>query len=221
MNLTWDTKETWFDRTYSLEHNGGTVEAFGEQPTLRELPEASRRYGQPTERLHLWQAGLLCTECGEVINDRFCADPEGNLRCRECATVAQGGDQHGTRVNTDQTKAVISESQLHTKSLCDYVINVVTGCRHGCKFCYVPTTPAVTGEAFYQSYCPASRKAFGGENEKVSAESRSVLSPGLVRCPFLPSARSPRRSPRRRDTASGTPLPAGSGIRRSRPWQTP
>ncbi|RLM88425.1 radical SAM protein [Haloarcula sp. Atlit-7R] len=37
----------------------------------------------------------------------------------------------------------MSESHLHTKSLCDRVINVATGCRHGCEFCYVPTTPAI------------------------------------------------------------------------------
>jgi DNA repair photolyase len=43
----------------------------------------------------------------------------------------------------DPTKAVLSESGLHKKHLCDYVINVATGCRHGCKFCYVPSTPAV------------------------------------------------------------------------------
>lgn len=43
----------------------------------------------------------------------------------------------------DPTQAVLSESALHKKHLCDYVINVATGCRHGCKFCYVPSTPAV------------------------------------------------------------------------------
>jgi len=43
----------------------------------------------------------------------------------------------------DPTKAVLSESGLNKKHLCDYVINVATGCRHGCKFCYVPSTPAV------------------------------------------------------------------------------
>jgi len=37
----------------------------------------------------------------------------------------------------------MSDSHLHTKSLCDHVINVATGCRHGCEFCYVPTTPAI------------------------------------------------------------------------------
>jgi len=48
-------------------------------------------------------------------------------------------------VNTgeDPTQAVLSESGLNTKCLCDYVINVATGCRHGCKFCYVPSTPAI------------------------------------------------------------------------------
>jgi DNA repair photolyase len=43
----------------------------------------------------------------------------------------------------DPTDAVLSESALNKKHLCDYVINVATGCRHGCKFCYVPSTPAV------------------------------------------------------------------------------
>lgn len=43
----------------------------------------------------------------------------------------------------DPTEAVLSESGLNSKHLCDYVINVATGCRHGCKFCYVPSTPAV------------------------------------------------------------------------------
>ena len=46
-------------------------------------------------------------------------------------------------VGEDPTKAVLSESGLNSKHLCDYVINVATGCRHGCKFCYVPSTPAV------------------------------------------------------------------------------
>lgn len=44
---------------------------------------------------------------------------------------------------TDPTQAVLSESQLHSKSLCDYVVNVATGCRHGCKFCYVPSSPQI------------------------------------------------------------------------------
>lgn len=43
----------------------------------------------------------------------------------------------------DPTKAVLSESGLNSKYLCDYVVNVATGCRHGCKFCYVPSTPAI------------------------------------------------------------------------------
>lgn len=43
---------------------------------------------------------------------------------------------------SDPTKAVLSDSKLYKKSLCDYVINVATGCSHGCKFCYVPRTPA-------------------------------------------------------------------------------
>src|SRR6056297_1092448 len=48
-----------------------------------------------------------------------------------------------TRTAEDPTKAVLSESALHKKALCDYVINVATGCRHGCRFCYVPSTPNI------------------------------------------------------------------------------
>lgn len=47
------------------------------------------------------------------------------------------------RTGDDPTEAVLSESGLNDKHLCDYVINVATGCRHGCKFCYVPSTPAI------------------------------------------------------------------------------
>lgn len=47
------------------------------------------------------------------------------------------------RTGEDPTKAILSESSLNTKHLCDYVVNVATGCRHGCKFCYVPSTPNI------------------------------------------------------------------------------
>lgn len=47
------------------------------------------------------------------------------------------------RTGKDPTKALLSESGLHSKHLCDYVVNVATGCKHGCKFCYVPSTPNI------------------------------------------------------------------------------
>lgn len=48
-----------------------------------------------------------------------------------------------TKTGEDPTKAILSESALSDKYLCDYVINVATGCRHGCRFCYVPATPNI------------------------------------------------------------------------------
>lgn len=52
-------------------------------------------------------------------------------------------NQNKVRTGEDPTKAILSESGLNSKHLCDYVVNVATGCRHGCKFCYVPSTPNI------------------------------------------------------------------------------
>jgi len=143
MELSWETGSNWFERTYAVEHDGQTVESFDDQPTLDELREFDRQLGNPTERLDLWQAGLLCAECDSEINDRFAASPSGDILCWDCAMDTDSADKNGITTNSDPTKSVMSESYLHTKSLCDHVINVATGCRHGCEFCYVPTTPAI------------------------------------------------------------------------------
>ena len=143
MQLTWESGASWFDRTYAVEHGGRTITSFDNQPTLDELRELDRQHGDPIDRLDLWQAGLLCTECNDEINDRFGATPEGEIRCWDCAMATDSSDQQSLTVNVDPTKSVISDSHLHTKSLCDHVINVATGCKHGCEFCYVPTTPAI------------------------------------------------------------------------------
>jgi DNA repair photolyase len=37
----------------------------------------------------------------------------------------------------------LQKSALNKKSLCDYVVNVASGCLHGCTFCYVPSTPSI------------------------------------------------------------------------------
>lgn len=131
----------WYDRFVRLvDEEGHVIEEFGKNPTLDKLREAERRHGI---RINLWQQGLVCSECGNQITDRFSADPDGSLLCWDCA-MGQTAEHRGNLArNTDPTKTVLSQSKLYEKSLCDYVINVATGCRHGCKFCYVPSTPAV------------------------------------------------------------------------------
>ena len=52
-------------------------------------------------------------------------------------------EQGEVRTGEDPTKAVLSKSGLDNKHLCDYVVNIATGCRHGCRFCYVPSTPNI------------------------------------------------------------------------------
>lgn len=47
------------------------------------------------------------------------------------------------RQTKDPTKTLLSKSDLHEKYLCDYVLNIGTGCRHGCVWCYVPGTPNI------------------------------------------------------------------------------
>lgn len=42
-----------------------------------------------------------------------------------------------------EIKNPLVESKLSKKSLCDYVVNLVVGCLHGCRFCYVTSTPAI------------------------------------------------------------------------------
>lgn len=143
MRLTWEQRDGWFDREYVLiDKQEAVVEELGDNPSLRELRELERKHG---ERIDLWQTGLICSECGNEVNGRFGATPQGEIVCFECGQSNQSSEESGLTVNTDPAKATLSESELHKKSLCDYVINVATGCRHGCKFCYVPTTPGLEG----------------------------------------------------------------------------
>lgn len=138
LESTWETDGD-FKRQFHLEAaSGDTVKKFDDYPTLDELRNVEQ---QQQERLVLTDIGVPCSNCSSEITNRFGADPRGNLLCWDCAVTTDHSTEVGIRVNTDPSDATISASKLYKKSLCDHVINVATGCRHGCKFCYVPTTP--------------------------------------------------------------------------------
>jgi len=46
-------------------------------------------------------------------------------------------------ISQESIKNPLQRSKLNKKSLCDYVVNVASGCLHGCTFCYVPSTPSI------------------------------------------------------------------------------
>lgn len=124
--------------------SGDTLSKYTNPPNLGELREFSRQVGDPMERIDLWDSGLTCSGCSEIIRERFSADSKGEILCWDCAIGEESNsNQRGISQTTDPTKAVLSSSALHHKNLCNYVINVATGCSHGCKFCYVPSTPNI------------------------------------------------------------------------------
>ena len=45
--------------------------------------------------------------------------------------------------STESILSPLQKSNLNKKGLCDYVVNIASGCLHGCTFCYVPSTPAI------------------------------------------------------------------------------
>lgn len=130
---------------YSLHAESGRyLTNMSSSPQLPELRRISRDYGKSLERLDLWKQGLRCVSCSQEIEGRFSSNSQGDLLCWECAMnrVTQNESSEITHT-TDPTKAILSKSALHHKNLCNYVINVATGCTHGCKFCYVPSTPNI------------------------------------------------------------------------------
>lgn len=130
---------------YAVRDNKGRfVTSSSGQPKLSEFREISRSHGDPLERLDIVNSGMYCTKCDKTIKERFSANTQGELLCWDCAMdrVAKS-DQRGVTHTTDPTKAILSKSALSHKNLCNYVINVATGCTHGCKFCYVPSTPNI------------------------------------------------------------------------------
>ena len=133
----WET-ESEFKRTFYLQsEDSEVIRKFNDYPTLDQLRTAEQ---QTQERINLSNLGVPCSNCSSEITARFASDPRGNLLCWDCAVAAEHETEAGIRVNSDPSDATISQSHLSEKSLCDYVLNVATGCRHGCKFCYVPTS---------------------------------------------------------------------------------
>lgn len=129
---------------YKIETEGETHHVFDEQPNLSQIRKIGSDLNSPLDRIDILGSDLHCTRCNDGLSDRFASDMAGNLLCWECANSLQESEEEDTRPSVDPAKVVLSESGLYHKSLCDYVINVATGCSHGCKFCYVPSTPNIS-----------------------------------------------------------------------------
>lgn len=48
--------------------------------------------------------------------------------------------------DTITNSAVIAPNNFKFKSLSDWSYNIAMGCRHGCSFCYVPSTATIKQE---------------------------------------------------------------------------
>jgi DNA repair photolyase len=46
-------------------------------------------------------------------------------------------------IGKEEISNPLQVSALSKKGLCDYVVNIASGCLHGCTFCYVPSTPVI------------------------------------------------------------------------------
>lgn len=111
---------------------------------LGKIRDFSQKQGDPLNRIDILESTTLCSSCDSEIKNRFSATTSGELLCWDCAQDRMSEeDERGVTHTTDPTKAILSTSALHHKNLCNYVINVATGCTHGCKFCYVPSTPNI------------------------------------------------------------------------------
>lgn len=139
------SQKSWENNRYTVfDRNRNIASNFAARPSLRKVRRVSRETGNPLSRIDLLESDFECSNCGNKIEDRFSADQSGDLLCWTCAMERVNKfDQAGVTHTTDPTKAVLSNSSLHHKNLCNYVINVATGCTHGCKFCYVPSTPNI------------------------------------------------------------------------------
>jgi DNA repair photolyase len=145
MNITRIGREQESKDRIAIRDNEGRFRAIiPKKPELSEIREISRSTGDPLSRLDIGDLDLFCGNCSNEIGDRFGANSDGSILCWDCAAGgSHDSDRRGISRTTDPTKAVLSTSALHHKNLCNYVINVATGCTHGCKFCYVPSTPNI------------------------------------------------------------------------------
>lgn len=129
---------------YEIVIDGEVVQSIEGEPTLDEIREISRKRGSPLDRIDVFESEVDCQRCGSNLSKRFASDRSGKILCWECTNSIRDDENDASLSSIDPAKVVLSESGLYHKSLCDYVINVATGCTHGCKFCYVPSTPNIS-----------------------------------------------------------------------------
>lgn len=84
------------------------------------------------------------------------------------------------KVDTETIINPLQQSSLNKKGLCDYVVNVASGCLHGCTFCYVPSTPAIrTRQTHLKSHGVSNPQMDWGEYLFVRQDVPNILASKL------------------------------------------
>jgi hypothetical protein len=109
---------SWEEPMFGIRSDSGRFKSFVNKSTnINKVREESRAYGDPLERIDLWNKDTECSNCCDQITGRFSANSQGDILCWDCAMNADAeNDQRGVSQTTDPTKAVRSWIAVQSNS---------------------------------------------------------------------------------------------------------